>query len=206
MLKTILTATAVLLAGSIGAAAHTVTFGWTDNGNGTITLWNEHWHGDQVFPCSEGIRCSDNGGLTISGNGTNDPAAYGLNPYTIQWAGTVNNRDRDAMIADKTLTGYTDDPDNETGVRYNDWLYTQPLTLGDGFWYFFTGTNCCIDTMSHPVLVELKGIGSVDPGTGPGPVDPSAVPLPATLPLVAVGPVFLAVLRRRRKSGKPLAA
>ena len=51
-------------------AAHTVTFGWTDNGNGTVTLWNEHWHFDQTFPCNEGVLCSANGGLTISGNGS----------------------------------------------------------------------------------------------------------------------------------------
>ena len=33
-------AAAMCAAGPV--AAHTVTFGWTDNGNGTVTLWNEH--------------------------------------------------------------------------------------------------------------------------------------------------------------------
>lgn len=179
---------------SAAANAHTVTFGWTDNSNGTVTLWNEHWHGDQIFPCSEGILCSANGGLTISGNGTNDPSSYGINPYTVQWAGTVNNTDRDAMVSDGTLTGYTSDGTEAGGGDYDDWLYTAPVVIGDGFWWFFTGTNCCIDTMVHPVLVQLTGIGSVDPGTGPG--GTTGVPEPGLLGLLGIG--VLGLLGRRR--------
>lgn len=175
------------------ASAHTVTFGWTDNGNGTVTLWNEHWHGAQTFPCNEGILCSANGGLTISGDGT--AGTFGQNPYTVQWSGTVNNSDRDDMVSDGTLTGYQDDPGNAGGGTYDDWLYTQPLVIGNGTWYFFTGTNCCIDTMSSPVAVTLTGIGSVDPGTGPGGV--GSVPTPAPLALVGIGLAALALRWRK---------
>lgn len=198
MYKLIYAAMTAVVLGAGATAAHTVTFGWTDNGNGTVTLWNEHWHGDQIFPCNEGVLCSANGGLTISGDGT--LGSYGVNPYVVQWAGTVNNRDRDDMIADNTLLGYVDDPNNGGGGTYDDWLYTQPLVIGDGTWYFFTGTNCCIDTMSQPVEVTLSGIGSVNPGTGPGGVN--VVPLPGALPLIALGlPAFGALgLRRRMKN------
>lgn len=193
----------VLLAGS--ASAHTVTFGWTDNENGSVTLWNEHWHGNQTFPCNEGILCSDNGGLTISGDGTS--GSYGENPFTVQWAGTVNDTDRDDMVDADVLTGYMDDPGNAGGGFYDDWLYTEPLVIGDGVWYFFTGTTCCIDTMSNPVEVTLSGIISVDPGTGPGGVDPDpdnggpvTVPGPASLPLMIGGLLLLGVARKRRLS------
>ncbi len=179
---------------SATASAHTTTFGFTDNGNGTVTLWNEHWHGDQTFPCSEGTLCSANGGLTISGNGTNAPASYGMNPYTVQWAGTVNDTDRDDMISDGTLTGYTSDGTESGGGTYDDWLFTAPLVIGDGYWWFFTGTTCCIDTMVHPVLVQLTGIGSVDPGTGPG---GTGVPEPGLLGLLGLG-AFGIISRRRR--------
>lgn len=198
-MRNILTAAGFALAALCGnAAAHTVTFGWTDNGNGTVTLWNETWHGDQPFPCFEGVLCSDNGGLTISGDGSGSAESYGLNPYTVQWAGTLNNTHRDDMVADGTLTGYMDDPGNAGGGTYNDWLFTQALVLGDGMWWFFTGTNCCIDTMSVPVLVTLTGIGSVDPGTGPGGV--SEVPLPAAFPLFAGAMALGGFITRRRKS------
>ncbi len=186
------------LAGSV--SAHTVTFGWTDNGNGTVTLWNEHWHGDQTFPCNEGVLCSANGGLTISGDGSGSAASYGTNAYTVQWAGTLNNTDRDDMVNDGTLLGYVDDPVNGGGGNDDDWLYTAPLVIGDGSWWFFTGTNCCIDTMGHQVLVTLSGIGSVDPGTGPGGV--SSVPVPAGLPLLLTGLAGFAALKRRRKASK----
>ena len=200
MFKRMTAAGAVLVASLGMASAHTVTFGWTDNDNGTVTLWNEHWHGFQPFPCLEGVNCSDNGGLTISGDGTGSDASYGLNAYTVQWAGTVNSRDRDDMVADGTLTGYMDDPENIGGGTYDNWLYTAALTIGNGKWWFFTGTNCCIDTMSHPVLVELTGIGSVDPGTGPGdPNGPAPVPLPGALSLMAAGVPLLGLFKLRRR-------
>ncbi len=180
------------------ANAHTVTFGWTDNGNGTVTLWNEHWHGDQPYPCLEGTLCSANGGLTISGDGTNAPASYGVNAYTVQWGGTLNNTDRDDMITAGTLTGYTGDGTEAGGGTYDDWLFTLPLVLGDGYWWFFTGTNCCIDTMVHPVLVQLTGIGSVDPGTGPG--GTTGVPEPGMLGLLGLGILGAAVTRRRLRA------
>lgn len=186
---------AAALVGMGAASAHTVTFGWTDNGDGTVKLWNEHWHGDQPFPCNEGVQCSANGGLTISGDGTNNAGSYGQNAYTVQWAGTLNNTDRDVMKSDGTLTGYQDDPGNPGGGTEDDWLYTANLVLGDGYWWFFTGTNCCIDTMTQPVLIHLTGIGSVDPGTGPGSV--SAVPLPAAGWMLLSGLGAFGLARRR---------
>ncbi len=183
---------------AVPATAHTVTFGWTDNGDGTVTLWNEHWHGNQIFPCNEGVLCSDNGGLTISGDGT--LGSYGLNPYTVQWAGTLNDTDRDVMIGDGTLTGYQDDPGNAGGGDYDDWLWTQPLVLGNGTWYFFTGTNCCIDTMTNEVAITLTGITSVPDGTGPGgDPNPTVVPLPASIPLMASGLAILGLLGLGRR-------
>jgi len=142
------------------AQAHLVSIGWTDNGNGTVTLWAEQWHGDQSAPSSA------NTGLTISGfNGNGDA----VTPYTAAWIGVQNNTNRDDMVADGTLTGY----DEGTGFNgtYNDWFFTEPLVLGIGTWEFFTGTNCCIDTMSHPITVVLTGISSVPDGTGPGAPD-----------------------------------
>lgn len=196
MKKLLISAAAACLMGT-AAMAHTVTFGWTDNGNGTVTLWNEHWHGNLSFPCIN--NCSDNGGLTISGDGSGSAASYGLNAYTVQWAGALNDTDRDDMIADGTLLGYMDDPGNSGGGTYDDWLFTAPLAIGDGSWWFFTGTNCCTDTMTNPVLVTLSGIGSVDPGTGPG-SGPNVVPLPASSLLLLGGLGGIAALRRRRKS------
>ncbi|MXQ09121.1 VPLPA-CTERM sorting domain-containing protein [Alphaproteobacteria bacterium GH1-50] len=183
------------------AVSHTVTIGWTDNGNGTVTLWNEHWHGDQTFPCDEGILCSDNGGLTISGDGTS--GSYGYDPLLIQWNGTLNDADRDDMLADGTLTGYMDDPSNAGGGTYDNWLYTQPLVIGNGTWYMFTGTTCCIDTMSEPIEFTLTGITSVGEGTGPSLDPPSngganVVPVPAGMPLLIGGLAALGLLRRRK--------
>ena len=51
--------------------------------------------------------------------------------------------------------------------------------------------------MGEPVLVELKGIGSVDPGTGPGGISP--IPLPASLPLLMAGLSLLGTLKLRHK-------
>ena len=136
------------------AQAHLVSFGWTDNGNGTVTLWGEQWHGDQSSAYSA------NGGITVS-----DPS--GIVPaYTAQWSGVQNNTNRDDMVAGGTLTGY--DTNTGNSGTYNDWFYTEPLVLGNGTWNFLTGGQCCIDTMSNAVTVILTGIESVPDGTGPG--------------------------------------
>lgn len=35
-----------ILLAATSANAHLVSFGWKDQGNGTVVLWGEHWHGD----------------------------------------------------------------------------------------------------------------------------------------------------------------
>lgn len=148
----------LLAVASFSASAHLVSFGWKDNGNGTVTLFGEHWHGDQT------TAYSDNGGITIDGS------------YLVQWDSVLNNSDRDDMLADGTLTGWAETGE-DPGVEYRDWFYTVPLVIGNGTHTFFTGTDCCVDTMETPIRFTLTGITSVPDGTGPG--GTSAVPVPA---------------------------
>lgn len=179
----------VALVGMFGMAgtadAHFVTFGWNDNGDGTVTLFGEHWHGDVNPPIS------DNGGLHISDP---DPSDGTSPPFTVQWLGSILNTDYTTLLANGTLDGIASDPGNCCTGSYDDWYYTAPLTLGNGTWRFFTGTNCCYDTMTAPVDVTLTGITSVPPGTGPG--DP--VPEPSTILLMGSGLAGLAAWRRKR--------
>lgn len=162
------------------ANAHLVSFGWKDQGNGTVVLWGEHWHTDQssAFTANGGITITDTSG-TIS-------------PYKVQWSGVLNNSDRDDMLTNGTLDGWALAGNGTT--EYRDWFFTDPLVIGNGTWDFFTGTNCCIDTMGHPVTVQLTGISSVPPGTGPGGVN---VPTPAALSILGLGLLTMGYALRR---------
>jgi len=53
---------------------------------------------------------------------------------------------------------------------YNDWMFTVPIPLGNGTYDFFTGPECCIDTMGDAVRVVITGITTQPPGIGDGAV------------------------------------
>ncbi|MBI3372082.1 MAG: PEP-CTERM sorting domain-containing protein [Betaproteobacteria bacterium] len=158
------------------ANAHLVAFGWKDQGNGSIVMWGEHWHGDQTLPSTA------NGGVHIGIYGS-DPNTW----QTFQWTGVVNNMGgttagMNAMVTAGTLDGYATDGFFSGSAAENDWFTTAPLVLGNGTWGLFTGTNCCIDTMDAPGQFVITGISSVPSGTGPG-----NVPEPGSLALLALG-------------------
>lgn len=181
-----------LLGMSSVANAHLVAFGWKDNGNGSITMFGEHWHGNQSSAFS------DNGGVRIGTYGT-DSSTWEL----FQWSGVMNDiggttAGMDAMVSSGVLTGYAIDPGNfGNSASENDWFYTVPLVLGNGTWGLFTGTACCVDTMSAPGQFVISGISSIPDGTGPG-TTPAQVPEPALLALLGIGFAGLAMGRRRK--------
>lgn len=182
---------AAMLGMASAASAHLVAFGWKDNGNGTVTMWGQHWHGDQSAPSTA------NGGVRIGAFGT-DPTTW----QVFQWTGFQNNiggtsAANDALVTGGTLTGWAPDLGNFSSSPFeDDWFFTDPLVIGNGTWGLFTGTNCCIDTMSGPGQFTLTGIISVPPGTGPGGV--RSVPAPASLALLGSGLLGLAATRRRK--------
>lgn len=172
ILKKLVLAACLGLFAMVGtASAHLVAFGWNDNGNGTVTMFGEHWHGDQTFSYS------DNQGVTIDG-------------ILFQWTGVLNNSDRDVMMSNGSLDGFALD---NGGAKYGDWFYTAPMILGNGMHTMFTGTNCCVDTMTQPKTYLVTGITSVPPGTGPG-----VVPEPASIALFGLGILGFGLVRRRK--------
>lgn len=187
-----LAAGAIFCAASFSASAHLVSFGWKDQGNGTIIMYGQHWHGNQASPYS------DNGGVRIGVYGTDDTTWQ-----LFQWTGVQNDwggntTQNDALVANGDLDGYAVDLGNwNNDSSENDWFYTAPLVLGNGTWGLFTGTSCCVDTMTAPGEFVISGIGSVDPGTGPG-KPTTSVPEPGTIGLFATGLFGLIAVRRRR--------
>ena len=156
------------------AQAHLNTIGYKDNGNGTISLFGEHWHGNLSTPYSA------NGGLHISD---------GVTTVTTPWIGVIN----DTPIAGMGFTGwgptYTGGSDN-----YQDWMSTAPIAVGNGTYTFYTGPNCCVDEMDYgPVTLTLSGITSVPPGIG-------GVPEPATWSMMIMGFGLAGAAMRRRKA------
>ena len=174
------------------AQAHLVVFGWKDNADGTVTIFGQHWHGDQTSAYS------DNVGVHI-GDPATDPSTWPVFP----WVSVMNNVGGDlagltAMVAAGTLTGFETDPGNfSNNPNENDWFVTDPLVIGNGVWSMFTGTNCCVDTMTAPLTFALTGIISVPPGTGPGQAPPGA-PEPTTLALLGLAGLGMAARRRMK--------
>ncbi len=195
VLKKLILVTGLGVFGMAGSAnAHLVAFGWKDNGNGTITMYGQHWHGAQSTPYS------DNGGVRIGVFGT-DSSTWQL----FQWTDVMNDiggniAGMDAMVTNGILDGYAVEPNHfSNSIFENDWFLTDPLVLGNGTWGLFTGTGCCIDTMTAPGQFVISGISSVPDGTGPGSA-PTGVPEPATLGLLSLGLIGLATMRHRAKA------
>ena len=156
------------------ANAHMVAFGWQATAAGTV-LWAEHWHGNLT------TAYSDNGGLHITDVVTNATT-------TVQWAGVVNNTAEAAL----GLTGAQADPNNCCRGSENNWMFTAPIQLGNGVYDFFTGTTCCVDTMSSPVRVTITGL-ALPPGIG-------GVPEPASWAMLIAGFGLTGAAMRRRRT------
>lgn len=157
------------------ANAHLTTFGYIDNGNGTVTFYGEHWHGALSTPFS------DNGGLHITDIATNQS-------ITLQWINVINGK----FIPDMHFTGYASTNTGGSG-SYGDWMVTQAHAIGNGTYDFYTGANCCVDEMdAGPVRLTLTGISSAPPGIG-------GVPEPATWAMMMVGVGLTGYALRRRR-------
>lgn len=178
------------------ANAHLIAFGWKDLGNGSIVMYGQHWHGNQ------GTAFSDNGGVRI---GVWDNALTAANQNTaswqlFQWTSVINDMggntaQNDALVTLGTLDGYAKDANWRESSTENDWFLTSPLVLGNGNWGLYTGTGCCVDTMTRAGLFTISGISSVPDGTGPGNV---TVPEPSTLAIFAFGMIGLASRRFKK--------
>ena len=174
-LSTMVSVAAIAAAGfGTAANAHMVAFGWQATAAGTV-LWAEHWHGNLTNAYS------DNGGLHITDTAT-------LASITVQWNGVVNNTPEASL----GLTGAQADPGNCCRGSYNDWMFTAPIQLGNGVYDFFTGTNCCVDTMSSPVRVTITGL-ALPPGIG-------GVPEPASWAMLIAGFGLTGAAMRRRRT------
>jgi hypothetical protein len=195
-MKTIILAIALCLM-SASSAAHLIAIGWEDLDNGTIRIYGQHWHGDQTSAYS------DTGGVLVGGwdslLSAND---QDLSSWTLfQWTGFINNwggneAANDALVSNGELTGWAESSHWGNNSSNNDWFYTDPVVLGNGTWGLFTGTNCCVDTMSAPRQFTLTGIESVQDGTGPS----TDAPEPHSIALFALGMISLVSIRRRRSN------
>ncbi|MBS0482590.1 MAG: PEP-CTERM sorting domain-containing protein [Proteobacteria bacterium] len=102
------------------------------------------------------------------------------------------NNTPEALLA---LTGSQADAGNCCQGSYNDWMFTVPIPLGNGVYDFFTGTACCVDTMTSPERVTITGITNQGGGIGTG-----TVPEPATWLTMILGFGLLGAFMRRRHS------
>jgi len=181
------------------ANAHLIAFGWDDLDDGTMLIYGQHWHGDQNSPYS------DNGGVRI---GYWDDALSAANQDTaswqlFQWTNFINNMggnttQNNALVTAGTLDGWVKDSGHwSDSSSENDWFVTNPLVLGNGTWGLFTGSGCCVDTMSQPMKISLTGISSIPDGTGPGGV---SVPEPSTFAIFALGMIGLTSRRLMKHS------
>ncbi|WP_299661954.1 PEP-CTERM sorting domain-containing protein [uncultured Psychromonas sp.] len=178
------------------ANAHLIAFGWKDLGDGTISMYGQHWHSNQT------TAYSDNGGVRI-GVWDNTLSAASQNTASwqlFQWTNVINDMggnttQNDALVTAGILDGYAIDTNYwSNNSSQNDWFSTGPLVLGNGSWGLFTGTGCCVDTMSEAGLFDITGISSVPDGTGPG----ANIPEPSTMAIFALG-LFCLISRKFKK-------
>jgi hypothetical protein len=157
---------------------------WGGNGNGDPGNWNlEGTNGSAFLGCNKGNGCMTTFAMDAAQNG-----------FAVD-IGIANN-----WSAIFTVEGFlgTNLVDTEVLALSNHSVGTSP----DGTWSTaaLVGTLDSVKITSAFTKGFAFGIDNVDvDGTGPS-VNPSAVPVPAALPLMGAGLVGLGLIARKRKS------